>query len=96
MAPEPEPPAPEASIPLESDRPEAEEAPLPLAEEDASLVLARLLAVEDREEREGGVELVDDMVGVVEVKTFEKLAKPFMMLGLLRKGEFMPNCPSGL
>lgn len=96
--------APVAKSPLESDRPEAEEAvellpPLPalVAEEaDASLVLALLPAVEVREERDGGLELVEDMVGVVEVNTLEKLARPFMMLGLLRKGEFMPNCPRGL
>ena len=40
----------------------------------------------------------DDIVEVVEVNTFEKLAKPFIRLGLLRKGEVRPKLPrlSGL
>lgn len=100
---------PVAKRPLESDRPEADEAaaeallvvvvlllPPLLLPEEATLVLALLPAVDVLEEREGGFELVDDIVGVVEVKTLEKFARPFIMLGLLRKGELMPNWPSGL
>lgn len=107
-APEAEAEPPVAKRPLERDRPEADEAvaeallvvvlllpPLPLPEL-ATLVLVLLPAVDVLEDREGGFELVEDIVGVVEVKTLEKLARPFIMLGLLRKGELMPNWPSGL
>lgn len=105
---EPEAEPPVAKRPLESDRPEADEAaaeallvvvlllPPLLLPEEATLVLALLPAVDVLEEREGGFELVEDIVGVVEVKTLEKFARPFIMLGLLRKGELMPNWPSGL
>lgn len=41
---------------------------------------------------------VEEMVGVVEVKTFEKLPKPFIRLGLFKNGDVKPKLPklSGL
>lgn len=56
---------------------------------DTTLGLALLVEIFDFED---GFEF-EDKVGVVEVKTLEKFARPFMRLGLFRNGEESPKLP---